>query len=183
MDILLPIRVSPESVSDSITMLQFVVGFKDFQGLSVNETLLGFFCSLTMGPHPCQIPNIEVNEMWQWRYQYPRSRFWEGDEDVSAYDTDEELAKHVDFSVIDLLTQDVSAYDSDEELAKHVDISIFDLFKLTQINTRRWKQLARWHAGANYYIRQALANSRRHWAHMACKMMSERNDRCKELFG
>ncbi len=41
MDILLPIRVSPESVSDSITMLQFVVGFKDFQGLSVNETLLG----------------------------------------------------------------------------------------------------------------------------------------------
>ena len=100
---------------------------------------------------------------------------------MSAYDTDEELAKHLDFSVIDLLTQDVSAYDSDEELAKHVDISILDLLKLTQIKTRRWKQLARWRAGANYYIRQALVNSRRHWAHMACKMMSERNDRCKKF--
>lgn len=64
---------------------------------------------------------------------------------------------------------DVDDRDSDSELARIVEYDEYE--KLRKSHPRRFRQLDRWHSGANDLIKRRLRRSRRNWANMFCGLV------------
>ncbi len=73
----------------------------------------------------------------------------------------------------------VTDHDTDDELMKIIPRE--DLEIIRGASRGRWKQLSRWHAGANFWIRWSLRRTRRRWALLCCKLMGPRDRNRRKL--